>query len=75
MAEKADGGDDGVVYLGRSSFKMKGGFGSTPAEMAAAARLAATPPAGVTSTPAPILTRTRLRGVTPHRDADARRRA
>ena len=45
MAEKAAGGDDGVVYLGRSSFKMKVGVGMTsPEEMAEAARMAATFP-------------------------------
>jgi hypothetical protein len=59
VAEKADGGDDGVVYLGRSSFKMKVGVGITPPlGMAAAARMAVTSPPGATPSPASAVTRT-----------------
>jgi hypothetical protein len=55
VAEKLGGGDDGVVYLGRNSFKMKVGVQITPP-------VGLTPPAGnptvsvVTPTPVPVLT-------------------
>ena len=58
MPEQVEGGDDGVVYLGKGSFKMKVGVKTTPpagtlAAKPAAPRATPTPPP-VLKTPAPV---------------------